>query len=561
MNKTSSFKHTLKSYFPLFPVCFLIALVWLAAEGFRQDNSVNSLFSTPGHTVLSVCYAAAVTLLLSAFGIFLDRFFCSRRDIRLPDGRLSRCCKKHPFAFPFFALLLCWSWQLLLSYPGQLCLDSLPQLLQFFGYRTFTAHHPPAHTCLIGLFVKFGVFLGSGNAGLFLFVLFQAVVFAAALSRMFCVMRAINAPVWLRLSSFCVAAVSPYYATYTGIVIKDNLYSYAVLLFVTELVCLLCTGASYWKRKCSVLLLSLSIIGSILMRNNGIYVIYPTVLVLFVLLLFALHRKKYSAKTAAAAILAVVAPILLANTAQSFLMQHYHIQENSVREALSLPFQQTARYVKEYGDEVTKEEKRAINRVLRYRLLADRYDPKISDPVKNTFRESCTRQDVLNYLKVWLKQGLKHPGVYLQATLNQNYYLLYPMIPNITIYNQTVYQNPAYGGFYEETGIHEVQWIQFLDRARTVLCKAIFSLPVVGQLLGVPVCVILLVFLCCFALMKKRFLFLAAALPSALSCAIIVLAPVIQGHARYAFPIVYAAPVVLAFYLHQTAGASGASLS
>ena len=33
---------------------------------------------------------------------------------------------------------------------------------------------------------------------------------------------------------------------------------------------------------------------------------------------------------------------------------------------LSIPFQQTARYVKEHGKEVTKEEKMTINKVLNY---------------------------------------------------------------------------------------------------------------------------------------------------------------------------------------------------
>ena len=49
--------------------------------------------------------------------------------------------------------------------------------------------------------------------------------------------------------------------------------------------------------------------------------------------------------------------------------------ENSPKEMLSLPFQQTARFVSEYESEITDEERTVIDRVLIYDQLADRYRP------------------------------------------------------------------------------------------------------------------------------------------------------------------------------------------
>ena len=89
------------------------------------------------------------------------------------------------------------------------------------------------------------------------------------------------------------------------------------------------------------------------------------------------------------------------------------------QEMLSIPFQQTARYVKEHGKEVTKEEKMTINKVLNYDTIGKNYDPNLSDPVKNTYK----RKDeyISEYFRVWWKQFLKHPQTYVNATFNGTY--------------------------------------------------------------------------------------------------------------------------------------------
>ena len=52
------------------------------------------------------------------------------------------------------------------------------------------------------------------------------------------------------------------------------------------------------------------------------------------------------------------------------------------QEILGTLFQQTAKYVIDHGEEVTKEEREAINVILDYDTLADRYSIFVQDPVK-----------------------------------------------------------------------------------------------------------------------------------------------------------------------------------
>lgn len=63
----------------------------------------------------------------------------------------------------------------------------------------------------------------------------------------------------------------------------------------------------------------------------------------------------------------------------------FHVEKDTPKEMLSLPFQQTARYVRDYGDEVTEEEKAAIGQVLDYDKIVKGYMELTSDPVKTTY--------------------------------------------------------------------------------------------------------------------------------------------------------------------------------
>ena len=64
---------------------------------------------------------------------------------------------------------------------------------------------------------------------------------------------------------------------------------------------------------------------------------------------------------------------------------------------------------------------------------------------------------------------------------------------------------------------------------------------------------ILLLWLCIFSIRKKLYSVLLTAMPLLLSLMIIILAPVIQGSPRYAFPIIYAFPYILSYYLYRDA--------
>lgn len=533
----------------LLPVCFLTALVWLMGAAFSIDNTLTALNASPGQVVKSVCYVLGSTYLLYQLGQLLF-WFLERETPPGTEGKgkLARLYRAHPFGVSFCAILLCWLPYLVVSYPGNMCYDAWNQLSQFFGLRAFTSHHPPTHTLYLGLFVQLGLNLGSANVGLYLSVLAQALIEAAVFARTLSLMEKWRNPKWLVWGSFLTVVASPYYTAYVSLALKDNLYAAGVVLFVTEVACMLEEKRDYFSSWRHWLLLAASILLTLLFRNNGAYVLYPTAVVLLVYF-WATWDKAVRKKAVARAAACLLVPILLSNGIVAAETAVYHIEKNGIGEALSLPFQQTARYVKEYGDEVTEEEAAAIRAVLDYESLAERYDPRISDPVKATYKGEATVEDLLNYVSVWFKQFWKHPEVYFKATANQNYYLLYPFAENLVVYDTTRIELGIAGKTQEFLGIQEVEGLQGAKTAVGGAYRALFSLPVVSLLTHQAPYSLLLIALLVFSAYTKRGKWWLVALPLTLSAAIVILAPVIQGHPRYAFPIIYAMPIAVAYYI------------
>lgn len=118
------------------------------------------------------------------------------------------------------------------------------------------------------------------------------------------------------------------------------------------------------------------------------------------------------------ALAAVLLPMALFQIGFSgMLLPALKISPGSDREWMGFFYQQTARYVRDYPDEVTVQEWEAIDGVLEYDKLAEAYNPITSDPVKfDAYRSEQTWKERKAYFKAWFQQFLKHPGVYVEAS-------------------------------------------------------------------------------------------------------------------------------------------------
>lgn len=539
----------------LLPISFLIALMWLMGAGFSINNTLEALILSPGQIVKSVCYVAGSTYLLYVLGQILFCFLERQRTVsQRTEGRLATVYQNHPFLVPFFAVLLFWSPHLIIAYPGYMCYDAWGQLTEFYGKTRFSTHHPPVHTVILGLFSQLGLKIGSTNAGLYISIIFQSLIAASVFAYTLFLMERWGTPRWLKAISFSIIVLVPYYTDYVGVEIKDTPFAICFLLFIIELICIVEQGEIFFKNRRHIFCLSISIMGTLIFRNNGKYVLYPTILVLlgYFLLVRRINKRGCFIKAA----MCLLAPVVIANLLSAVIMGYYDAEKGSIREALSLPFQQTARYVQEHGNEVTEEEAEIIRAVLDYDHLAERYNPRISDPVKGAYQEEASKKELLRYFITWCKMFFKHPETYIKATMNQNYYLLYPFVENDdehdVIYTETLPEEASkyIESINGELGISEVECLQNYKLILRGIYKSCFSLPIIGMFSHpAPYC-ILLIFLIVFAIHKRFSRLIVILFPLVLSAIVVVLAPVIQGHPRYAFPIIYTMPITMAYYMH-----------
>ncbi|MBQ9347163.1 MAG: hypothetical protein IJT94_07480 [Oscillibacter sp.] len=476
--------------------------------------------------------------------------------------------RKCPFLAHFFSLLLLWTPHVLIAYPAAMTPSAWNQLSQYFGMNPWTNFHPPASTLLMGKIVEWGMELGKqrgmeapGNLGLFLYAVFQAVFFAAVLAYVFRLMALLDTPSWLRRTAFLCCLLAPFYTAYLSTILKDSLYSSCFLL-MTAVLCWTAlrgrAGLTDWRH---VPFWCLSVLGVVLLRHNGKYIAWPLALLLACLCLRSLFRgpRKEWLRSSAAVVWALL-PVIIAGWIAGSLAETYEIEPGSVREAFSLPFQQTARYVKYFGGEVTDRERQVIDAVLDYDKLAENYDPRLADPVKDSFREEADGEDLKEYFEVWFRQFLRHPGVYCAATAHQNYYLLYPFVPNESVF--TGLDERGRDVIAKPLGIQPVPELKKAQFNLNHWYRVCFWIPGVNLMTHLATYTMLLAWLTLFALRRKLYRWLLPAFPVFLSLGVSVAAPVIQGHPRYAFPVVYSVPLLAALWIdlarRQEAAASGA---
>lgn len=349
-----------------------------------------------------------------------------------PLRRYLEMLRQKPFTTAFISLFIVYLPCAVACYPAFfIMVDTRVQIIQAYGELGIAGpeyleghmlsdtvflntHHPPVHTLLIHLCLVIGSGLfHSANAGIFLYVVLQWVCVLAAVSYAEKILvEKLHVSVKYAFFVLLYYIISPIMQGYMFMVTKDILYSVFLLYFLISLYFL------YLGEKSGMLYTGLlvSSLGVLLFRNDAKYI-----LVLSFLIIAVFHEK--FRKTA----MLFIAGVLCFGILYSGILSLCSVTHGSVREMLSVPFQQTARYVKEHEEEVTEEQKQAIDKVLDYSSLTIRYNVNLSDSVKNSYKEEASKEDLIRYFKVWFEMFKKHPGTYIQATMNNYYSYFYPV--------------------------------------------------------------------------------------------------------------------------------------
>ena len=460
-----------------------------------------------------------------------------------PVSWLAKKFNEHPFWFSFIAIVICYIPYMIAFYPAIMGYDPANQIKEVMGIHTrymdsvvlldpnmtLTNFNPLVHTLILGNCFKLGYNIGNVNLGLFLYSIIQAIVLVSVLSYSIYYMKKEKVPtilLYITLGIYALVPVFPFYAMST---VKDTFFSAFILLYIIKLYDII---KNKQTTKDYVILFLISVLV-ILFRNNGIY----TVMLSMPFLLISLKDKRKPIITVIVCLLACYIGY------GKVLLPSLKISNTSVREMLSIPFQQTARVVKYRGDELPEEEKEAIDKILIYDTLAERYEPDLSDAVKNKYNKYATSEELMDYFKVWFNQFFRYPVDYLDATINNVYGYFYPNTSKWYFYH-------GYNSKLEEAGFdyhyNDMKWL----RDGLVGYGNVFPyIPVIGMFLNIGFVVWLYFIILGFLIINKSSKYIPVILP-ALSLILVCIAGPANTYFRYAQPFIFSLPVVL-FLLYK----------
>lgn len=504
-----------------------LSVIYVVSMSYSKYDSAVFLFENSFQILLSgICIVGYCLIIYYSLRLLMITVHNSLKSYnRISSGSF---WNKYLWLISFLIIFICWLPWILMNYPGTSAPDDSAQLAQFFGDSVFTAHHPPLSTYIMGITMIAGKSMLDYNFGFFLYILMQtilgALIFSYSIKKLY--------ELGIRLA-YCMVGVS-FYALlplWGGTVQargKDLLYTEVIALFVIYLVNVIV------KKQCGIKEgIELFVAGLLasLLRNNGIYAVLPTIIILL------LYLKNSDRKRM---LVVMCSTVFVYMGIVKILYPCLGIQSGSVKEALSIPFLQTARYVDMYGDEVTEYEKEVISSVLDYEAL-ETYNPKHADSVKNTYKMDDSK--LPQYFKVWFQMFLKHPGCYVSALLNKGGGYLAPVdvgfpAPIGTEQNEYVASigvNNPFGDKFADLFVHfeyasmEMPFVKFFCMAGTYTWIVL-------------ICIWLLI-------KKKRYDGILLFIPEIMNIIVCIASP--TWHIRYALPLIAVVPLMIGWTYYQ----------
>ena len=396
---------------------FACASLAIAAPGVTGVffNSYTGVLAIEKPTLALIVLAWSMLSFLVLVG--MDRVSSVRRERVLAQGvsPLLSCYSLARIALVSVFIFISWIPYLIALYPGPTCADSYTQIAMFLRGRGeslahFSDHHPLVDTLIYGVFVyPSEQFFGEWTYGLFAFAVVQAAMFAVTLSCLLAYLTFLGASKAFVVGGVAFYTLLPLFGVYSGMMLKDVTFSLGFLWWMMMLVEIAHTkGNALGKRGFLVAFVSLSLLLP-LTKKVGLAVTVPTLLSFA--LYFRIRIKELSAISA-------VSVLVVLGLFPMVIFPMLDVEPGGKQEMLGIPFQQTARFVKHHGSEISEEDVEKIDRVLVYDTLAERYDPVNADPVKFGWNGNCTDAEIVAYLAVWVKQGVEDPILYAKSVIS-----------------------------------------------------------------------------------------------------------------------------------------------
>ncbi len=536
-------------------LALLFSAFTVLGYSYSKTNSWNLIFGGKFQFFKAIIVAISYFIIFKLIIDCLFEYIIPKIKYKASNNKIFNFIfEKHSFLVPLVIILLCWLPYVILFYPGVLMSDSSNQIKQYFGMEIsdttstnsvklldenvkITNHHPVLHTFILGTCLNIGRKLINDNFGIFIYTFLQLITLAVSFAYIINFMKKLKTNNYIRVATLLLFALFPIFPFYAMEITKDVPYTSVLIIYICQLYKIIKNynnkKMSNWK-VASIITISILVC---LLRNNGLYSIILSLP--FVAIFNKVNRKRI--------LFITVFVFIFYELFLKVLLPICKIPNTGVREMLSVPLQQTARYVKQYDKEITDEEKEVIDKLLNYKTLATRYVPERSDAVKNEFNKDATSEDLKNYFKIWFKQFFKHPNVYFESFINNYYGYFY-------LEEKTVEYTAKYIEKCDEkinkNGDFKYSYNKMINGRKAIKEYLNISkkIPVISWVTNLAINNWIILLIICYLLYIKKYKEIVFILPSLVTVLVCLISPV-NAYFRYSLPNIFAIPLIISIFL------------
>ncbi len=365
----------------------------------HYENDLFVGFAVSGMRML--CTIGYCFWTIPLFAMLFDLVDYCKRKIVYKENTKNR---KNVFIKYWLIIFACYLPTFLHCWPGNFVYDARYQMTEVVT-KTYKIHHPMLHTYLMGFFYNLGNKLfGSVSIGFSIYTLLQMLILSAAFAYAVTYLYKRGVPRLGRVVTLVFYGLVPFNAIFSITATKDVLFA---ALFVTFFILILSVIRD--KEEMSVFtLIKIMFIGVLMLhfRKNAMYGLLVTI----PFFVFSLKEKKERWRLAFA-LFAVICGAVVFNLGMRFLLHAY--DDDSRREMSSVPLQQMAR-VADYRQDMPAELYEDFLQYISEEGIYG-YNPYLSDPVKGNVDERYLRNHFGDFLRLWVRIGLKYPDEYIES--------------------------------------------------------------------------------------------------------------------------------------------------
>lgn len=321
---------------------------------------------------------------------------------------------RRPWTVSFCLILLSWLPWVVSYYPASMDWDVYRQLASFLNIGSFghSNHDPFFSSCLIGIWFNVGKAMGNENLGVFIYIVLRDICIAAIYAWAVQSMIKAKLPTVLVFFVMLFYAVTPVWGAYAKHAFKDT---FAAALYCLAILTLIQVIRKKKTKELSLkdcLAFAFSSCLACLFRGNVIYALLPSAILIAV----AIGKSEGILKRS-----------ILVSGCLSFLIFNYAIthfggiKPADLEEALSLPFQVSARIVRDHSEEIGDEDRAALDGYLDFETMGVRYNPLVSDPVKNRAKKDAPLSAKCDFAKALARLMKKYPVTSIEGLIASTY--------------------------------------------------------------------------------------------------------------------------------------------